>query len=171
MNGPYAGLRMAARAGKPDPENTETMEPEDEEESSDAGGKKEKETMNDKTSAAALDAAKAEGRKEGFAEANERFSAVIASEHYAGREQLAHKLLGNVNLGADDIIDVLQAAEKKAGVEASTNDTPDPEAAARGVMKAAIEETGNSDADADGGGSGAAKSNPQAVWDNIRPAA
>lgn len=168
MNGPYAGLRMAARAGKPDPENTETMEPEDEEESSDAGGKKEKETMNDNTSAAALDAAKAEGRKEGFAQANERFSAVIASEHYAGREQLAHKLLGNASLGADDIIDVLQAAEKKPEADAGASD---PEAAALSEMQAAINETGNSNADADGGGLGAAKSNPQAVWDNIRPAA
>ena len=49
-------------------------------------------------------------------------TAVLASEHYAGRETLAHSLLAKDALSAADIIETLQAAEKKAAPEASADE-------------------------------------------------
>ncbi|HUD28311.1 MAG TPA: hypothetical protein VMQ93_05515, partial [Novosphingobium sp.] len=67
--------------------------------------KKEK-SMDDETKAA-LEAARTEGRDTGFKSANDRMNAVFASEHYAGREAAAAKLLGKPSLSAEDIVDLL----------------------------------------------------------------
>lgn len=93
-----------------------------------------------------------------FAQVNARFQTVLASEEYAGREQLAHTLLGNASLSADNIIAALAAAPSpnaKAG---------DAEAAARAEMKSALAETSNSNIDANTPKPGAA-ANATAIWD------
>jgi hypothetical protein len=47
-----------------------------------------------------------------YAAALARMTAVIASEHYAGREALAHRMIANVKLSAEEIIDTLSVAKK-----------------------------------------------------------
>lgn len=112
-DGAYAGLRLAARAGEPKTEPEEN-EPEDEcAKGKDKEPKMEKTHTQEDLDQAASAAAKA---------ANDRFNAVLASEHYVGREALGQKLLGNDKLSADDIVDALQAAEKKPEPEASSDD-------------------------------------------------
>jgi len=88
----------------------------------------------------AVDAARAEGEKAGFAAANARYETVLNSEEYAGREGLAAKLLGNADFSAEQIIDTLSAAERKTEQKA---EEPDAEAAAREDMQAAIKAQGN----------------------------
>lgn len=115
-DGAYAGLRLAARASEPesDPNNNE---PED-----DCAEGEKKEPKMDKTHTQEdLDKAASAAAKA----ASDRFSAVLASEHYAGREALGQKLLGNDKLSAEDIVDMLQAAEKKPEPQASADDGPD----------------------------------------------
>lgn len=136
--------------------NSETpeTEPNDGGESG-AEGKKEEIFMTEEEHKAAVAQAHDAGKKEGFAEANDRFAAVIGSEHYAGREGLAHKMLGNVKLGADDIIETLAAAEKKPESQADAGDTQaKAEEAGRKEMQKALAETGNSDIEPNGGGKG-----------------
>lgn len=161
-NGPYAGLRLATRASStPDDDmpNNETIE---------AGDQKKDDEMTEEEHKAAVAQAHDAGKKEGFAEANDRFAAVIGSEHYAGREGLAHKMLGNAKLGADDIIETLSAAEKKPETQADAGDTQaKADEAARSEMKAAIAETANSDIEPNGGGN-AGQSKAQdasSIWD------
>jgi hypothetical protein len=55
----------------------------------------------------ANDAAIAAARAEGFADASARYNAVLASEHYAGRESLALNLLGNAAMSAEAIVAAL----------------------------------------------------------------
>lgn len=132
-NGAYAGLRMAARAAGGDPENNHTL-PGDEEEIV-TGEHEEDEDMTKEEHEAALAKAsadaRAEGRAEGFAEANQRAATVMASEHYAGREKLAAKLLEKDALSADDIVGMLEAAEPASPANADGDDT-----AARAEMRA-----------------------------------
>lgn len=81
--------------------------------------------------------------------------AVMASEHFAGREKLAATLLANDKLSADEIIAILSASGTTA---------TDPEDAARADMKAALAAAGKSGIEANDGGTvtpGAAAS----VWD------
>lgn len=95
--------------------------------------------------------------------------AVMASEHFAGREKLAATLLANDKLSADEIIAILSAS--------GTTTTTDPEDAARADMKAALAAAGKSGIEANDGGTvtpGAAAS----VWDKsyaklglVKPAA
>jgi len=69
----------------------------------------------------AVDAARKEGRDEGYQQANARMTAVFASEHYAGRETYAAKLLGK-QMAAEDIIDLLAdypVAKPEGGQQAS----------------------------------------------------
>lgn len=160
-NGPYAGLRLATRASStPDddmPAN-ETIE---------TGDQKKDDEMTEEEHKAAVAQARADGKTEGFAEANDRFAAVIGSEHYAGREGLAHKMLGNVKLGADDIIETLAAAEKKPETQADAGDTQaKAEEAGRKEMQKALAETGNSDIEPNGGGKGTQNKAQEAsnVW-------
>ena len=164
INGAYAGLRRAARAAPAMADDSEYENGPDTEDDEVAGAKpKKKDTdMNDtETTDAALAAAEAKGRAEGAAATHQRYAAVMASDHYAGREKLAMKLLGNDKLSADEIIDTLQAADTAAPAEAA-----DPEAAARAEMQDAIAETGNSNADASGAGSVNKAEATSAVWDS-----
>lgn len=108
----------------------------------------------------------------GWEAANARMRAVFASEHYAGREALAAKLLGK-SLGADDIIAVLAEAPKRAITRGAGMSPAQPQPdylaevrdrAAREEMLKALEETTNSAIDASGGSVGHASS-AGALWD------
>lgn len=169
-NGAYAGLRLAARASNPDPDNDPNNEPDDDGDESGESrppkGKKKKDQtqMNTDTSASALAAAEQAGVAKGAQAANQRFSAVLASEHYKGREKLAAKLLDNFNLSADDIIGAL--AEAPAGGAQASN-AADPEDAARQEMQAALAANANSNIDANGSGAAEGKDKQQnaaALW-------
>lgn len=156
----YAGLRMAARAGDPKPDPNEDETPD---EGCEAGPDKKKEDdMSDANNETAIAQAKAEG----FAEANTRFQAVLASDDYAGREQLAHTLLGNDKLSADEIIQTLAAAEKKQPAVAAAGEG-DAEAAARAEMRAALEENGNSDVEPGAAPSLSKDKAADAVWASV----
>jgi hypothetical protein len=132
-NGAYAGIRLAARAGKPKPDMEDTMPDEDEDMEEDTdmkkpkGKKKETEYMNEEQAQAAISAS----RSEGFAEANARAGAVISSNHYEGREKLAAAMLANDKLSADEIVTML-AASPAASSAASSEDTD------RASMRAAL---------------------------------
>lgn len=80
-----------------------------------------------------LDAAKAEGVKEGRTQERERFSAVIDNEAFAGRESLAKKMLANPSLSADEINEML--SEAQTVVPAQTQ--------ASNAFESAMETTGN----------------------------
>ncbi|WP_394131925.1 S49 family peptidase [Marinobacter nauticus] len=72
----------------------------------DAGGENQTFTQAD------LDAAKAQGVTEGRQMERDRYAAVIGSEHYAGREGLASKMLAKEALSADEINEMLADAPK-----------------------------------------------------------
>lgn len=165
-DGAYAGLRLAARAGDPEPENNPDNQPEDEKTS--AGTKKKEDDMStaNKDQEAAVAQAQADAKAEGMREANERFSKVLASEHYAGREPLAKKLLGNASLSADEIIETLSVAEKKADQQAEERANAEAaEEGGRKEMQAALSETKNSNIDAEGSGKSGPKADSSKIWD------
>lgn len=115
-----------------------------------------KEKSVDEETKAAIEAARTEGRDTGLKSANERMNAVFASEHYAGREAAAAKMLGKPNLSAEDIVDLL-ADMPKAEPQAAAGLTEEQQRAAaeeagRKEMKAALEEGQNSQVDAGTGG-------------------
>jgi hypothetical protein len=127
--------------------------------------KKEK-SMDDETKAA-IEAARTEGRDIGSKSANERMNKVFASEHYAGREAAAAKLLGKPNLSAEDITELL-ADMPKAGAPAAVLTEEQQRAAAeeagRKEMQAALDQNKNSDIDA---GGGAPKPDPRKAADDV----
>lgn len=92
-----------------------------------------------------MNAIKATARKEGFDAATTRFSAVLGSQHFAGRETLAKTLLAT-DLSAEQI-DVALAAAAPAATVAPVKEEDD--AAARAAMTAAIAENKNSGIQAD----------------------
>ena len=90
-----------------------------------------------------MQAATAAARKEGFDTANARFTTVTASEHYAGREQLASNLLGT-DLTAEQIIAALGAsAPPLVAIAPATLSTTASDDAAREEMRAAIQQNTN----------------------------
>lgn len=111
-------------------------------------------SMTDEVMKAEIEKAREEGRAAGQKEANERADKVRASEHYAGREAAAAKLLGKPNLSAEDITELL-ADMPKAGAAAGTlteeQQRSAAEEAGRQEMKAALDQNKNSDIDAGGG--------------------
>lgn len=170
MTGSHAGLRLAARASEPDdnPEDDDENRPD-----GDAKGKKKEDAMSDvKTHTQAdVDKASADATAAATLAANERFNAVLASEHYAGREPLAQKLLGKADLSADDIIDMLQAAEKKHAAEANDLSDEDRRKAAeeggRQEMRDQLGKDKNSDADPNDGKQPDSKAKGAAAWDAV----
>ena len=80
----------------------------------DAGGENQTFTQAD------LDAAKAEGVTEGRQMERDRYAAVMSSEHYAGREGLASKMLAKESLSAEDINEMLADAPKVEKAEQPT---------------------------------------------------
>lgn len=167
-NGAYAGLRLAVRAAEtPAEDENETCT----DEAGKTGSKGKQKDEPKMTEASTIDdTALAAARAEGFKAANERNAAVVASEHYAGREKLAANLLGNDKLSAADIIAALAEAPAPVAVASAT----DPDAAARAEMRDALAESGNSNVDANAGAKpAAAQADNGAVWDraiaNITP--
>ena len=144
---PYAGLRAAARADSLKPAAKDVMPEEDEAEAeadeaeadeAEAGkepkGKKKDEYMGDEKAADPVAAARADERA--------RCIAVISSEHFAGREAQATKLLGKDALSAEDIIEVLAASEPAPAAHT------DPDEGACAEMRAALEGNNGSDIEA-----------------------
>ena len=79
-----------------------------------------------------------------------RTNAVLASEHYAGREALATNLLAT-DLSAEQITAALASATKVEPA-AITTPAPDADEAARAEMRAAITDNANSGIEAGSGG-------------------
>ena len=151
-------VRLAAGDTPEDQENSPPDEPGDEDrENPPTTTSNKKEKSVDEETKAALEAARTEGRDTGFKSANERMNAVFASEHYAGREAAAAKMLGKPNLSAEDIVELLAdmpKAEPQGSTAALTEEQQRTaaEEAGRKEMKAALEENKNSDIDAGNGG-------------------
>jgi hypothetical protein len=115
--------------------------------------------------AAAIEAAKKDGHAQGFKAANERMNAVFASEHYAGREATAAKLLGKEAMSADDIIEVLADMPKvEQAALTEEQQRAAAEEAGRKEMREQIGQQGNSNVDADTGGKA---TEPNHGWDAI----
>ena len=103
-----------------------------------------------------------------FAAVNARFQTVVASEHYAGNEQLAHALLGNNKLSAAEITGAL-AAVTKPGADASVEQLANAKAEGeRSGMKAALSQTQNSDVEPGGAAPLNKRQAADAVWDRAR---
>ena len=100
-----------------------------------------------------------------------RMTAVFASEHFAGREAHAAKLLGK-GLSAEDTIDLLADMPKAQPVDQATANAA-AEEAAREEMREQMNKNGNVDLGADEGGkegkTGRAKAD--ARWDKANAAA
>ncbi|CDO34053.1 hypothetical protein [Novosphingobium sp. KN65.2] len=129
-----------------------------------------KEKSMDEEQKAALDAARTEGREAGFKSANDRMNAVFASEHYAGREAIAAKMLGKASMTAEDIIDVLASTPKEAaGTSALTEEEQRAaaEEAGRQEMKAELGKTENSKVDPNGNGKSEPKQSASKAWNNV----
>lgn len=132
-NGPYAGLRMAARAAQPDPEtNPNEPEPDEDEDDTSASSEQQKDKKPMDTNCNADAVAQAVNAE------RQRTSAVLASEHYAGREKLAASLL-ETELSADQIVTAL-AASNAAPAKAEA----DPESAARDEVRTVLGANANS---------------------------
>lgn len=151
--------REAVRVGaETEPDDDKPLTPdepgdEDRENPPTTTSKKGKKSMTDEEMKAAIEAARTEGRDTGFKSANDRMNAVFASEHYAGREAAAAKMLGKPNLSAEDIVDLLAdmpKAEPQGSTAALTEEQQRAaaEEAGRQEMKAALEENKNSNVDA-----------------------
>jgi hypothetical protein len=165
-------VRVASDAKPDDDKPLNPDEPGDEDGNPPKTTSTKEKPMDDETKAA-LDAARTEGRDTGFKSANDRMNAVFASEHYAGREAAAAKMLGKPNLSAEDIVDLL-ADMPKAEPQAAPGLTEEQqreaaEEAGRKEMKAALEETSNSQVDASTASSKPDKRKAaDGVWDRAR---
>jgi len=127
-----------------------------------------KEKSMDDEAKAAIEAARTEGQEAGSKSANERMKKVFASEHYAGREAAAAKLLGKPNLSAEDITELLadmpKAEAPKAPALTDEQQREAAEKAGRDEMKAVLDQNKNSDIDA---GGGASKPDKRAEADSV----
>lgn len=111
----------------------------------DAGGD------NQAITQAHVDTARAEGVSEGRQMERERFLAVVNSEHFAGREGLAKKMLASESLSADDICEMLAEAPKVAAEQPGGSSN---------AFEDAMNETGNPDITAERGNENAEDDNP-----------
>lgn len=148
-----AAIRAAATGARAaDDVDEETTESTDDGTSPPAKSKRKDTDMAEAEQNAAVEAAKKEGQAAGFKAANDRMNAVMASEHYAGREAVANKLLSKEGMSAEDIIDVLATTPKAetTGLDADAAKEA-AEAAGRKEMQDAIKSGKNSDVDADAG--------------------
>lgn len=134
----FANLSERLSADLPKDQTRQDYDEEDESTADPKEGKKKKEKpmAEDTVTAAEHASALADATAKATAAATARVNAVIASEHYKGREALATNLLGNAALDADAVISAL-AASPNAG-------TSDGDADAREVMQNNINKNGNS---------------------------
>ncbi len=103
--------------------------------------------------------------------ATDRALAVMSSEHFAGNQAAATKLLAKEQLSADEIIGLL------ADLNPPAANAADPEDAARAEMQAALKAAGKSEVEANNGGTTAASASSN-IWEKtyaklgiIKPAA
>ncbi len=175
----FAGLPAALKASKDDakskPEEIEdTPETDDEDGAPPPKSKGKDKDMAEADQNAAVEAAKKEANAEGFKAASDRLSAVMASEHYAGREAAAGKLLTKAALfsaSADDIVDLL--ADMPKVEHTALTEEQQREAAEEGgrkEMRDALGADKNSKIDADEGKGGKPdkRAASDAVWDRAR---
>lgn len=87
------------------------------------------------------------GEESGFKAANERMNAVFASEHFAGREAMAAKLLNKSGMSAEDVIDVLADTPKAEPKESALSDEDKRKAAEEGGRKEMQEQLDKTNAD------------------------
>lgn len=103
----FANLGTRIAAELPATDQTRPEDEDDDTENTTSSKPAKDKDMNDEE----MQAAKAEARSEGFKAANERYNAVLASEHYKGREELAASLL-STDLSAEQITTSLAKAPK-----------------------------------------------------------
>lgn len=134
----FANLSERLSADLPKDPTRQDYDEEDESTADPKEGKKKKEKPMAEDTVTAEDhaSALADATAKATAAATARVNAVIASEHYKGREALATNLLGNAALDADAIISALAAAPKSGA--------SDSDADARQVMQNNIDKNGNS---------------------------
>lgn len=131
-----AAIRAAA-AGKPSPvtdDDEDDVETEEQPESPAVPLQKKDKKMSEENDAQAIETAKAEATKA----ANARMSAVLDSEHYAGREALARTLLAT-ELPADQIITALGAAPKADATALTEEQRQAAEDGGRAEMRSVLE--------------------------------
>lgn len=158
-----ADLSAALAAAAPPPANAAHGEPDKNEPDGDPDDtkcSKCKGPMKDgKCTKCAPDSKASAAEPGSFAAANDRALAVMASEHFAGREKLAATLLANDKLSAGEIVAALAATTAPAAAAG------DPDAAAREEMKAALAAQKNSQIDPTGAGTSASKQDSASIWD------
>jgi len=131
---------------------------------------KENDQVDEAEHAAAVAQAREEAEKAALAASTTRMNAVFASEHYAGREAAANRLLGKPNLTAEDITEMLADLPKTAPAAALTEEQQRAaaEEAGREEMRKALESGQNSNVDANNGGGTDPKADARkasdAVW-------
>lgn len=96
-----------------------------------------------------IDAARTEGTASGSSSERARFAAVLASEHYAGREAMAQKLLSTTDLGAEEIVGVLESAPKPAATSEKAPATKGQNSHFDAAMVEASPGMGGADAEAE----------------------
>lgn len=160
----FAGIEVALAKPDADPEEIPNSDEPSEDETTNPKSKKKDKEMSDDTETAALADAEKKGHNTGFKAATDRMAAVFASEHYAGREAAAAKLLSK-SMSAEDIIDVL-ADMPKIEVSALTEEQQREaaEAGGRVAMKDALAGSKNSNIDAGNEGKTDIKAESQSVW-------
>ena len=155
-----AAIRAAA-AGKsaPAPDEDIEDETEDQPETPAAPLQKKDKDMTEQTDAQAIEAAKTEATKA----ANARFSAVLASDEYKGREALGQHLLAG-DMSADDIISALKVAPKADAAALTEEQREAAEKGGRAEMQATLEGVKPSGTSADEGDKPTAEQAAAAGW-------
>ena len=151
MSRRFAGLPAALSATNGDPRNHEEeieIKPDGEGDEPEPKSKRKDKKMAEAEQNALVESARAEGRAEGRKEMQIRFGAVMASEHYAGREPAAAMLLTRESLAsasASDLNDLLAAMPKVEQAALSEEQQSDAaEAGGRKEMQAVLATTNNS---------------------------
>lgn len=152
-------------------DDDEILNPEDEAPGEDEDENEEEPSMTTTTDQAAIETARADG----FKEATDRATAVLASEHFAGREALATTLLGNAKLTSDEIIASLAVAPGgNANVAPALTEEQQRQAAEEGgrkEMTEALQTSANSNIDASQPPAPGEEAKVQAGWKNAAAAA
>ena len=137
---------------EPQPAPTPATEPEEEQ------------PMADETPVEQTDAYQA-----GFKAANDRMTAVFASEHFPGREAHAARLLGNAKLGADEVVAELPHFAKQEAIVDQAAVTAAAEEAARQEMAETMQGRGNANLGGDQSTDGKrGRAAADATWDRAR---
>lgn len=165
--GPELSARSSARADEQTPEDAPADQP---------GKKKPAEKKDDDMSEIDANSSDYKAGQKAAEEATrkaerDRFAAVTASEHYAGREALAGKLLKS-DMSAVDITEALAAAPKAAQAAEEPKRSAEEEELAQGrEMLDGMKQQGNKDlGNKSDDGSDKTRANASNVWKRAREA-